>query len=124
MKCSACGLVRVLLLAIPALAADSKRAAPAPQVTFARDIAPIIYKNCSPCHRPGESAPFSLLGYEDVKKHAHQIADVTTRRYMPPWPPEPGYGDFVEERRLTTAAIRLIQEGVKQAAPAGTSSGP
>jgi tetratricopeptide (TPR) repeat protein len=64
-----------------------------------------------------------LLTYEDVKRHAHQIADVTKRRYMPPWPPEAGYGDFVEERRLTAAQIHRIQEWVQQGAPAGSSTG-
>jgi hypothetical protein len=52
-------------------------------LTFAHDIAPIIYQNCAPCHRPGEAGPFPLLSYQDVKKHAPEIADVTTRRFMP-----------------------------------------
>ena len=99
---------------LPAMAATS-----APAVTFYRQIAPIIYKNCAPCHRPGEAGPFSLLTYEDVRRRASQIAVVTKRRYMPPWLPEPGYGDFVEERRLSDAQIQLIQEWVKQGAPAG-----
>lgn len=103
--------------ALPALAAHAAPAAPA--VTFYRQIAPIVYRNCAPCHRPGESGPFSLLTYEDVKRHASQIAAVTKRRYMPPWLPEPGYGDFVEERRLSDAQIQLIQEWVKQGAPVG-----
>src|SRR6266481_6240535 len=103
--------------ALPVMAAHA--ATSAPEVTFYRQIAPIIYKNCAPCHRPGEAGPFSLLTYEDVKRRASQIAAVTKRRYMPPWLPEPGYGDFVEERRLSDAQIQLIQEWVKQGAPAG-----
>jgi tetratricopeptide (TPR) repeat protein len=58
-----------------------------------------------------------------VKRHASQIADVTKRKYMPPWLPEAGYGDFVEERRLTTAQILRIQEWVKQGAPSGSPAG-
>src|SRR5258708_1590120 len=91
----------------------------APAVMFYKQIAPIIFKNCAPCHRPGESGPFSLLTYDDVKRRATQIAAVTKRRYMPPWLAEPGYGDFVEERRLSDAQIQLIQEWVKQGAPSG-----
>ncbi len=102
--------VYVFLAVLPAAAAP---------VTFHQQIAPIIYHNCSPCHRPGESAPFSLLSYEDVKRHAAQIAAVTKRRYMPPWLPEQGYGEFAEERRLTDQQIEAIQEWVKQGAPAG-----
>src|SRR6266550_3561928 len=57
--------------------------------TFARDIAPIIFQHCSGCHRPGQSAPFALLNFADVKKHAADIANVVRRRFMPPWLPEP-----------------------------------
>ena len=89
-------------------------------ITFYRHIAPIIYGNCAPCHRPGGSAPFALLSYDDVKRHAAQIADVTKRRYMPPFLPERGYGDFIEERRLRDNEIALIQEWVKRGAPEGS----
>ena len=92
-------------------------------VTFYHDIAPIVYRNCSPCHKPGESAPFPLLSYDDVKRHAQQIAAVTKSRYMPPWLAETGYGEFVEERRLTPAQIRLIEEWVKQGSAAGSAAG-
>jgi len=104
-----------------ACATASAAAVPA-KVTFYHDIAPIVYANCAPCHRPGESAPFSLLSYDDVKRHALQIAEVTKTRFMPPWLPEPGHGDFAEERRLTNEQITLIQAWVKQGAPAGSSA--
>ena len=94
----------------------------APSLTFAHDIAPIIYQNCAGCHRPGESGPFPLLRYEDVKKHAQEIADVTSRRSMPPWAPEAGYGDFLGERRLTDTQIQLIADWVGQGAPEGNPS--
>lgn len=93
-----------------------------PSVTFYRNIAPIIYQNCSACHRPGESGPFSLLNYEDVKRHASQIAAVTKSHFMPPWLPEAGHIEFEEERRLSDEQIQLIQAWVKQGAPAGPAS--
>ena len=93
-----------------------------PPLTFARDIAPIVYRNCAPCHRPGEAGPFPLLSYQDVKKHAPEIAEVTGRRFMPPWAPEAGYGDFSDERRLSDAQIRLIADWVSQGAPEGNPS--
>src|SRR5512142_551913 len=104
-----------LALAIPALAAP---------VTFNQQIASILYQNCAPCHRPGEAAPFPLLSYQDAKQHAGQIAAATKRRYMPPWLPEPGHGDFAEERRLSESQIDLIQEWVKQGAPQGSARAP
>src|SRR5437588_10631367 len=110
-------LVIGLLAALTAIAQK-----PAPTVTFYKQIAPIVYKNCAPCHRPGESAPFSLLTYEDVKRHAPQIAKVTKSRFMPPWLPAPGYGDFAEERRLTDEQVRVIQEWVRQGSPAASAA--
>ena len=77
--------------------------------TFNRDIAPIMFKHCSRCHRPGESAPFDLLTYHDVQKRAGQIADVTRSRFMPPWLPQQGYGQFINERRLSDEQIVLIR---------------
>ena len=74
--------------------------------TFNRDIAPIVFANCAPCHRPGEAGPFSLLSYTDVRSRARLIAAVTGARYMPPWLPEPGKGEFADERRLTDAPDR------------------
>ncbi len=109
-------MVRVILVSLLMLAASAW----SKPVTFARNIAPIIYTNCAPCHRPGESAPFSLLSYEDAKRHASQIADVTKRHFMPPWLPEKGYGEFEEERRLTDPEIQLIQEWVAQGALEGS----
>jgi Flp pilus assembly protein TadD len=90
-----------------------------PAVTFTKDIAPIIFRRCSLCHRPGAVGPFSLLTYEDVRRRARQIVEVTSRRLMPPWPPEPGYGDFADERRLTDEEIELIRRWVDSGALEG-----
>src|ERR1700722_5071579 len=65
-----------------------------PRLTFSQDIAPIIWSRCASCHRPGEIGPFSLITYEDVRRHAAQIATVTARRIMPPWKPVEGKGSF------------------------------
>src|SRR5437016_939065 len=82
-------------------------------VTYYKQIAPILLDYCAPCHRPGQAGPFSLLTYGDAKKHALQIAEVTGRRYMPPWLPEAGYGEFSGELRLSDAQIRLIAAWVR-----------
>ncbi|HTB16382.1 MAG TPA: tetratricopeptide repeat protein [Bryobacteraceae bacterium] len=87
---------------------------------FNHDIAPIVFQHCSPCHRPGEAAPFSLLTYGDVKKRAKQIADVTRRRYMPPWLPE--HGDFSDEQILSNEEIETISSWVASGATEGTGS--
>ncbi len=87
--------------------------------TFNRDIAPIIFHSCSTCHRPGEAAPFSLLTYSDVKKHARQIAEVTQSRAMPPWLPEPQELKFADELRLSDDEIALIKRWAEQGAVEG-----
>jgi tetratricopeptide (TPR) repeat protein len=88
-------------------------------LTFHRDIAPLIWQRCGTCHRPGESAPFSLLEYAEVRSHARQIVTVTKGGIMPPWLPAPGYGDFAGERRLRPAEINRIERWVEQGAPEG-----
>lgn len=90
-----------------------------PQITFNRDVAPIMFRSCSTCHRPGEAAPFSLLSYPDAKRHAHQIADVTRTRTMPPSLPAPQVLKFSDEMRLPQAEIDLIQKWVEQGAVEG-----
>ena len=97
-------------------------AAPQPQVTFNRDIAPILYRTCAQCHRPGEAGPFSLLTYADAKSHARQIAEVTKSRFMPPWLPEEGALKFADELRLSENEIARIQAWVEQGAAEGISA--
>jgi len=112
------GLKLVVLLgaALPVQAADT----PAP--TYHRDIAPIVLNNCATCHRPGESAPFALLSYTDVKRRAAQIVELTASRHMPPWKPLPGTVAFIGERRLSDAQIGLIKAWVDAGCPEGDGS--
>ena len=104
-----------------ALALPCARSQP---VTFHQNVAPILFKYCAPCHRPGEAGPFSLLTYDDARKHAVQIAAATSRRYMPPWPPEPGYGDFADSRRLTDQQLRILAQWAAAGAPEGDPAHP
>ena len=88
-------------------------------LTFAEHVAPIIRSACGSCHRPNGAAPFSLITYQDVRGRAAQVARQTRLRLMPPWKPEPGYGEFLDERRLTEAQIRILEQWVRDGAPAG-----
>src|SRR4051794_14215462 len=87
--------------------------------TFNRDIAPILWKNCAGCHRPGEIGPFPLLTYRDAAKRASFLAEVTEGRRMPPWKPEPGFGAFHDEHRLSADEIHRIAEWSEAGAPEG-----
>ena len=92
-------------------------------LTFNKDVAPIIFDRCAYCHRPRQTAPFTLLNYADVKKHVNQIAEVTAKGYMPPWLPEPGFGDFTDVRRLTAEQLGVLQQWVAEGAVEGDPSG-
>jgi tetratricopeptide (TPR) repeat protein len=89
--------------------------------TFNKDIAPIVWTRCAPCHRPGEVGPFSLLTYDEVRKRATQIAAVTARGVMPPWKPK-GDGLFENERRLTDRERQTIQQWVASGTPEGDAA--
>src|SRR5581483_11292111 len=69
--------------------------------------------------RAGQVAPFPLLAYADAAKRAALIGKVTASRYMPPWQPEPGYGHFQGERRLTGAEIATLRNWSETGAPQG-----
>jgi hypothetical protein len=112
--------LRLSLLAGVALAASviAVRSLRDP-VTFSRDIAPIVIARCAPCHHAGGAAPFPLLSYADAKARASQIADVTQRRLMPPWMPEPGCVEFAGDRSLSADEIARIRRWVDRGAPEG-----
>lgn len=75
-------------------------------VTFADDVAPLIYRSCTPCHNPAGPAPFTLCSYEDAFKRRRKLAKVVQEGLMPPWLPT--HGDFVGDRRLSNAEIAML----------------
>jgi Flp pilus assembly protein TadD len=83
------------------------------QPTWSHDIAPLVYNHCTTCHHTGGAGPFSLLTYSDARRWAPQMVIVTQSRFMPPWLPEQGYGDFADVRRLSDHDVDLIQRWVK-----------
>jgi hypothetical protein len=88
-------------------------------VTFAEHVAPIIFKNCTSCHRPGEAAPFPLQTYDQIAKRGSLIAEVVHDRYMPPWQAEPSSYHFKDERRLAAKDIATIERWVDAGMPKG-----
>lgn len=89
--------------------------------TWAEDIAPIVFKNCTPCHRLGESGAFNLVSYFDAVKKAKLIKFVTQSGYMPPWPADASYSHFVGERVLSANEKQVIKIWVEHGAPRGDS---
>jgi len=93
-----------------------------PAITWSHEIAPLVYSNCTTCHHPGGAGPFSLLTYDDARRWGQQMAAVTGSRYMPPWLPEKGYGEFADERRLSDEQIAMIAGWVRSGMPQGDPS--
>jgi len=88
-------------------------------LTFNKDIAPLFFKNCAECHRPGETAPFSALTYKDVRPWAKSIREKVLDRQMPPWHADPHTGQWANDRRLTQKEIETMVAWVDQGAPEG-----
>jgi hypothetical protein len=97
--------------------AQTQPAAGAP--TYSKDVAPIVFAQCTTCHRPGEIAPMSLLTYKDARPWARSIAAKVADGTMPPWHADPAYGKFANERRLTAAQKDTIAKWVAAGAPEG-----
>ncbi len=107
-----------LLLSRSPVKAFPVQAAEAP-VTFSHQIAPILYAHCTTCHHSGGAGPFSLLTYAEAQRRGEQILAVTQSRYMPPWLPEPGHGDFADNRRLGDRDRDLLRLWVEAGMPQG-----
>ena len=90
--------------------------------TFTEDIAPLVFSKCAGCHRDGQVAPFSLLNYEQVKKRAKQIVEVTGERLMPPWHADKGVVDYANDRSLTDEQIALLKRWLEAGTPEGDAS--
>src|ERR1700692_24500 len=103
-----------LLFAFSSAAATN----PSP-VTFTRDVAPVLQKNCQGCHRPGEAAPFSLLSYEQARPWAKAMKEAVRLKKMPPWLADPHYGRFSNDRSLSRKEIETIAAWAEAGAPEG-----
>lgn len=78
------------------------------QVTFHRDVLPVLKKNCQSCHRPGEAAPMSLLSYKETRPLAKAIKQAVLKRQMPPWFAESGIGHFANDPSLSQTEIDTL----------------
>ena len=115
------GVIFVASLAVAAGQGQGRGAAAgaANAPTFTKDVAPVLYKHCTNCHRPGEIAPMSLLTYEEARPWARAIRDNVVNGIMPPWHADPAHGKFRNERRLTAEEKDVITRWVAAGAPQG-----
>ncbi|MBS1611246.1 MAG: T9SS type A sorting domain-containing protein [Bacteroidetes bacterium] len=106
------------LLALAALA-STMQAVHAQGVTWAQHIAPLMYTKCTSCHHPGGLAPFSLMNYQDAVDKKLMVVNATSSGEMPPWPPDPNYRHYKDERLLTNAQVNMINTWVSNGTPQG-----
>jgi hypothetical protein len=122
------GMVAICFSALVGLKAAPPQAQPASAPTFSRDVAPILFKNCTHCHRPGEVAPMSLLTYKDARPWAKAIQAAVLTGVMPPWHADPAHGEFANDRRLSDADKNTIAgwvaAGALEGNPADVPSPP
>lgn len=110
-------------------AATSSAATNPKNVTFHKDVLPVLQKRCQECHRPGEAAPMALLTYKDARPWAKSIKAAVLARKMPPWFADPAHGSFTNDRRLSQDEIDTLaawadggaKEGNAKDAPAPLS---
>jgi hypothetical protein len=119
-----CALIAALPLLIAIALRPSLSVRASDEVTWRQQVAPIVYKNCTSCHHAGGSGPFSLTSYQDAKRWSSVMESVTASRYMPPWLPEPGHGEFLGDRHMSVADITTIRRWVQQGMKEGDGPEP
>lgn len=107
-------LAALLFVLSPASSASAGK-----EVTFSKDIAPIFYKNCAECHRANGIAPMSLLSYKEARPWAKSIREQVVARQMPPWSPDPKFGEFTNDHRLAQKDVDTVVAWVDQGAKEG-----
>src|SRR6266513_2913480 len=99
-----------------------------PEITYNKDVAPLLQKHCVVCHRPNDIAPMSLMTYEEVLPFARILRESVAQRKMPPWHADPGFGEFSNDARLTDEEIAIIDAwvkgGTKRGEPEASSADP
>ncbi len=97
-------------------------ASAAPSVTFHKDVEPILQEHCQECHRPGEIGPMALLTYEQARPWAKAMKAAVLKNQMPPWPADPHYGKFSNDRSLTRQQIDTLAAWADTNAPEGSKA--
>src|SRR6266508_6708451 len=119
------GIAFAVAMAIGAPSAFAQNSSPAPgqgQVTFSKDVAPILQRSCQNCHRPGTYAPMSLLTYQDARPWARSIKQRVQSRQMPPWHIDRTIGEYLDDPSLNDqevdTIVRWVDGGAQQGNPA------
>ena len=94
----------LFLLTVPVLTL----CASAKEVTFYKDVLPVLEARCQECHRAGEAAPFSLMTYKESRPWAKAIKAAVATKKMPPWFASPAHGKFSNDRSMPQSEVDLM----------------
>src|SRR5689334_22661232 len=100
--------MRSLLVLGTVVCLNATAATSSSQVTYSKDVAPILARNCQGCHRPGEAAPMSFLTYQEVRPWAKAIKEAVLLKKMPPWFADPHYGKFRNDRTMAQKDVDTL----------------
>jgi hypothetical protein len=112
-------LASFLLLLLPAAPPPESVEADRVDVTWARDVAPIVQRRCQVCHRAGQVAPFELNSYRDASSRSEMIAEVIESARMPPWGADPRYGHFSNDPSLSNPEKNTLLRWIEAGCPEG-----
>ena len=98
-------VIGLALISLLFVAADKPAAS---TITFTKDVAPILFKSCAECHRPGEIGPMSLMSYQEARPWAKAIRERIVDRSMPPWSADPNHGEWANDPRLSQKEIDTV----------------
>lgn len=107
------------LFAVTMFIAGAAIAAPSVTPTFYKDVLPVLQNRCQSCHRPGEAGPMSLLDYKGTRPYAKAIKAAVLTNKMPPWPADPHFGKFANDRRLSEDEVKTLVAWADNGAPEG-----
>jgi hypothetical protein len=97
---------------------------PEAEVSYAKDVAPLLQRKCVSCHSPGQIGPFAMSDHRKVKGWSAMIRETVLERRMPPWHADPRHGTFENDRSLTGAEANLLMSWIEQGAPRGEGEDP
>ena len=112
--------MRFLALGLVCAAAGLAANTGSTQITYYKDVLPVLEKNCQNCHRPGEAAPMSFLSYESTRPWAKAMKAAVLTKKMPPWFADPHYGKFANDRTLSQTDINTLVAWVDSGAKPGS----
>ncbi len=107
-------------IAFPLKAAVSKTG----NLSYAKDVAPIIQAKCVACHQPGGIGPMTLTSYEQIRGHGQMIREVLRNHRMPPFQPDPTVGHWAPDDGLSSDQLKTVVHWIEAGAPRGAGDDP